>query len=378
MAALEPINGLGDASPGFVWRLQSDDGDATSMRRCPTTTALHRQPHGVGVGRGVGGLRVPQPPRRLPAPAARVVRAARRARDRVVVGAGGHDPHGRGGDRAPPPPARSTVRPREAFTFRTRMRRTRSGDQPRDVPALHRRRVLRRRVRRGRSRASTPRPARSSRPSPRAAPRTSTARSPPRAPRSTTAAGRASRRRSAPRCSAGSPRSCASARPSWPTGRPATPARRSPRPRPSTSATRSCGSARWPSSRRCSTQPEVLPFSTVPAPSTNLLRHEPVGVVGAVIPWNFPLQMAAWKISMALAAGCTVVVKPAPETPATVTLLAEVLRDAGVPRRASSTSSTGRAPAPARRSSTTPTSTRSPSPARPRSARRSWPPPPRR
>ncbi len=77
--------------------------------------------------------------------------------------------------------------------------------------------------------------------------------------------------------------------------------------------------------------PDVLPFSTVPAPSTNLLRHEPVGVVAAVIPWNFPLQMAAWKISMALAAGCTVVVKPAPETPATVTLLAEVLRDAGVP-----------------------------------------------
>jgi aldehyde dehydrogenase len=43
--------------------------------------------------------------------------------------------------------------------------------------------------------------------------------------------------------------------------------------------------------------------------------HEPIGVVGQIIPWNFPLLMAAWKIAPALAAGCTVVVKPAEQTP---------------------------------------------------------------
>ena len=46
-------------------------------------------------------------------------------------------------------------------------------------------------------------------------------------------------------------------------------------------------------------------------------RKEPVGVVGAIIPWNFPLMMAAWKIGPALATGCTVVLKPAEETPLT-------------------------------------------------------------
>ncbi|WP_145453315.1 aldehyde dehydrogenase family protein, partial [Staphylococcus epidermidis] len=47
----------------------------------------------------------------------------------------------------------------------------------------------------------------------------------------------------------------------------------------------------------------------------NYIVHEPVGVVGQIIPWNFPLAMAAWKLGSALAVGCTVVIKPATETP---------------------------------------------------------------
>jgi phenylacetaldehyde dehydrogenase len=60
-------------------------------------------------------------------------------------------------------------------------------------------------------------------------------------------------------------------------------------------------------------------------------RKEPVGVVGAIIPWNFPLLMAAWKIGPALAAGCTVVLKPAEETPLTALRLGELILEAGIP-----------------------------------------------
>jgi phenylacetaldehyde dehydrogenase len=60
-------------------------------------------------------------------------------------------------------------------------------------------------------------------------------------------------------------------------------------------------------------------------------RKEPVGVVGAIIPWNFPLLMAAWKIGPALAAGCTVVLKPAEETPLTALRLGELTIEAGIP-----------------------------------------------
>lgn len=59
--------------------------------------------------------------------------------------------------------------------------------------------------------------------------------------------------------------------------------------------------------------------------------REPVGVVGAIIPWNFPLSMAIWKIAPALACGCTIVLKPAEETPLTALRLAELCREAGVP-----------------------------------------------
>ncbi|MCZ6917365.1 MAG: aldehyde dehydrogenase family protein, partial [Gemmatimonadetes bacterium] len=59
--------------------------------------------------------------------------------------------------------------------------------------------------------------------------------------------------------------------------------------------------------------------------------REPVGVVGAIVPWNFPLNLATWKFAPALAAGCTVIVKPASETPLTVLLMAEIMLEAGFP-----------------------------------------------
>ncbi|MCC6281570.1 MAG: aldehyde dehydrogenase [Saprospiraceae bacterium] len=55
--------------------------------------------------------------------------------------------------------------------------------------------------------------------------------------------------------------------------------------------------------------------------------HEPLGVVGQIIPWNFPLLMAAWKMAPALAAGCTVVLKPAEQTPASIMCLMELIQD---------------------------------------------------
>ncbi len=64
---------------------------------------------------------------------------------------------------------------------------------------------------------------------------------------------------------------------------------------------------------------------------TSIYRREPVGVVGQVTPWNYPLMMAIWKIGPALAAGCTVVLKPAPGTPITTLMLAELAAEAGIP-----------------------------------------------
>ena len=57
----------------------------------------------------------------------------------------------------------------------------------------------------------------------------------------------------------------------------------------------------------------------------------PVGVVGAIVPWNFPLNLASWKFAPALAAGCAVVLKPASETPLTALLMAEIMEEAGFP-----------------------------------------------
>lgn len=63
----------------------------------------------------------------------------------------------------------------------------------------------------------------------------------------------------------------------------------------------------------------------------NYTKHEPVGVVGQIIPWNFPLMMAAWKIAPALATGCTVVLKPAEQTPLSALYLAKLIKEAGFP-----------------------------------------------
>ena len=60
-------------------------------------------------------------------------------------------------------------------------------------------------------------------------------------------------------------------------------------------------------------------------------RHEPVGVVGQIIPWNFPLLMQAWKLAPALATGNTVVMKPAEQTPLTALRVAELITEAGFP-----------------------------------------------
>jgi acyl-CoA reductase-like NAD-dependent aldehyde dehydrogenase len=60
-------------------------------------------------------------------------------------------------------------------------------------------------------------------------------------------------------------------------------------------------------------------------------RREPVGVVAAITPWNFPIVLSMWKIAPALAAGCTIVLKPAPETPLSALRLAEIARDVGFP-----------------------------------------------
>lgn len=59
--------------------------------------------------------------------------------------------------------------------------------------------------------------------------------------------------------------------------------------------------------------------------------REPVGVVGQIIPWNFPLLMAAWKLGPALASGCTVVLKPAEQTPLSALKLGELIQEAGIP-----------------------------------------------
>ena len=79
---------------------------------------------------------------------------------------------------------------------------------------------------------------------------------------------------------------------------------------------------------------DVLNLSIPFPPNTGYhayTRLEPVGVVAAIVPWNFPLLMAVWKIAPALAAGCTVVLKPAEETPLTAIRLAELVLEAGFP-----------------------------------------------
>lgn len=63
----------------------------------------------------------------------------------------------------------------------------------------------------------------------------------------------------------------------------------------------------------------------------NYIVHEPIGVVGQVIPWNYPLAMAGWKLGSALAVGCAVVIKPAEETPLSLLYAAKLFKEAGFP-----------------------------------------------
>ena len=95
-----------------------------------------------------------------------------------------------------------------------------------------------------------------------------------------------------------------------------------------------------------------------------LIIREPIGVVGAVLPWNFPLMMAAWKAAPALAAGNSLIIKPAELTSLSTLRMAELAAEAGIPDGVLSVVSARR---PARHSVATWTSTRCRSPARPRS-----------
>ena len=83
--------------------------------------------------------------------------------------------------------------------------------------------------------------------------------------------------------------------------------------------------AGWTTKIEGETIPVSVPFQF------NYTLREPIGVVGAIVPWNFPLNIASWKVAPALAAGCTVVLKPATETPLTALLLADVAAEVGLP-----------------------------------------------
>jgi betaine-aldehyde dehydrogenase len=73
---------------------------------------------------------------------------------------------------------------------------------------------------------------------------------------------------------------------------------------------------------------DVIP---VPDNAMSLALREPIGVAGQIIPWNFPLMMAAWKLAPAICAGCTTVIKPAEQTPLTLLALASSFADCGLP-----------------------------------------------
>ena len=88
--------------------------------------------------------------------------------------------------------------------------------------------------------------------------------------------------------------------------------------------------AGWATKIEGNTIPISVPYTPGARYHAYTLR-EPVGVVGQIIPWNFPLLMAAWKLGPALAAGCTVVLKPAEQTPLSALRLGELVLEAGFP-----------------------------------------------
>ena len=73
----------------------------------------------------------------------------------------------------------------------------------------------------------------------------------------------------------------------------------------------------------------------VPDNAVSLTLKEPIGVAGQIIPWNYPLLMAAWKLAPAIAAGCTCVLKPAEQTPLTALEFAKWFADVGLAARRS-------------------------------------------
>jgi acyl-CoA reductase-like NAD-dependent aldehyde dehydrogenase len=83
--------------------------------------------------------------------------------------------------------------------------------------------------------------------------------------------------------------------------------------------------AGWPSRIEGATVPVSIPDAFA------YTLRQPIGVCGQIIPWNYPLSMAAWKLAPALAAGCTMVLKPAEQTPLTALLLGQTCLDAGIP-----------------------------------------------
>ena len=88
--------------------------------------------------------------------------------------------------------------------------------------------------------------------------------------------------------------------------------------------------AGWATKIEGSTMEHSVPFA-LRAEFVTYTRREAVGVVGAIVPWNFPLLVAIWKLGPALAAGCTVVLKPAEQTPLTALYFGELLAEAGFP-----------------------------------------------
>lgn len=88
--------------------------------------------------------------------------------------------------------------------------------------------------------------------------------------------------------------------------------------------------AGWCTKIEGNTIPVTVPYAAGANFHAFTLR-EPVGVVGQIIPWNFPLLMAAWKLAPALACGCTIVLKPAEQTPLSAIRLGELIQEAGIP-----------------------------------------------
>ena len=88
--------------------------------------------------------------------------------------------------------------------------------------------------------------------------------------------------------------------------------------------------AGWATKLEGNTIPISVPFAKG-AKFFAYTTREPIGVVGQIIPWNFPLLMAAWKLGPALATGCTVILKPAEQTPLSALRLGELIQEAGIP-----------------------------------------------